>query len=338
VHAPGRTTARVHASSLPLYMLSAADLVGHARSSAGTGSPGAVPAVSVIIPAFNASRTLRRALDSVFAQTYADYETIVVDDGSTDDLDEALLPYQGRVRLVRQANAGPATARNTGAAHARGKLLAFLDADDFWHRRKLEIQVAAFAQIPDLAFCWTDRLWLNPRQVSEADVDSVPVNGVQTAQVDFDSVFAAPYLGTPGVMMTKALFDELKGFRTDLESAEDVDLWLRAAYGQNIAYIPYPLFFIVRSPGSVTARRMDGTYADNLRVIDDFCRENPGYAASSSRTVARARAKVWENWGSGLLGKQQLQAARRCLRKSLANRITPRAAYLWMKAALLEVV
>jgi glycosyltransferase involved in cell wall biosynthesis len=292
------------------------------------------PQVSVIIPAYNSSGTLSRALESVFAQTFGSYEVIVVDDGSTDDFEGAIIPYAGRITVVRQQNAGAATARNTGAAAARGELLAFLDADDFWHKRKLELQVEAFRQIPDLALCWTDFRWLRQSEVSGSDSASVIPAVVQPVITRFESVFASPYLGTPGVMLRKRVFDELGGFRSDLASAEDVDLWLRSAYGRTIARLPCQLFFVVRSPGSITAVRMEGTYEDNLRVIGDFCRANPSFASSSSAVIAKARAKVWENWGSALLVKNDPHAARQCLQTSLANRPSSRALYLFMKSML----
>lgn len=93
----------------------------------------AMPQVSVIIPLYNKGPYVRRALDSVFAQTFQDYEVIVVDDGSTDDGPEQVETYKNsRLRLIRQANAGPGAARNRGVAEAKGKYIAFLDADDEW--------------------------------------------------------------------------------------------------------------------------------------------------------------------------------------------------------------
>ena len=108
-----------------------------------------MPHVTVIIPAYNAGRTISIAIESVFAQTFRDHEVVVVDDGSTDDTGERVAEYGSAVRYVRQPNGGPGSARNEALRHARGRLVAFLDADDVWLPRKLERQVAYFAQYPD---------------------------------------------------------------------------------------------------------------------------------------------------------------------------------------------
>ena len=97
------------------------------------------------MPAWNAARTLSRSIESVLAQTHRDLELLVVDDGSTDDthaLIERHASTDDRIRPIRQANAGVASARNAGIAAATGRYIAFLDSDDWWHPRKLELQVA----------------------------------------------------------------------------------------------------------------------------------------------------------------------------------------------------
>ena len=107
------------------------------------------PTVSIIIPAYNTAPTLPRAIDSVLGQTFSDYEILVVDDGSKDDVNAAVAPYGERVRLIRQNNAGASAARNNGARHARGRYLAFLDADDYWLPGKLSRVAEEFEKHPD---------------------------------------------------------------------------------------------------------------------------------------------------------------------------------------------
>lgn len=111
--------------------------------------------ISCVIPCYNAERFLAAALDSVFAQTCPVSEIIVVDDGSTDRSAEVVAHHADRVRYVVQPNAGPAAARNRGVELSAGAFIAFLDADDVWRPRKLEHQMARFAQRPELEICVT---------------------------------------------------------------------------------------------------------------------------------------------------------------------------------------
>jgi len=114
--------------------------------------------VSVVIPTFNRARILRRAIDSALAQSYERIEVIVVDDGSTDETPGVLRDLGPRVRAIRQTNAGPAVARNTAIAHARGELVAFLDSDDTWFAWKIEAQVHALGCFPEAGLAWTDMI------------------------------------------------------------------------------------------------------------------------------------------------------------------------------------
>jgi glycosyltransferase involved in cell wall biosynthesis len=114
-----------------------------------------MPTISCIIPVYNQAEYLGEALDSVLRQTVAPTEVIVVDDGSTDAIDMALRPYRDQVRVLQQANRGPAVARNAGIRIATGEWLSFLDGDDVWDPTKLERQLAAFAMDPRLDYCLT---------------------------------------------------------------------------------------------------------------------------------------------------------------------------------------
>lgn len=109
--------------------------------------------ISCIVPVFNGEAFLAAAVESVLAQTLQPAEILVVDDGSTDGTARVALGFGDRVRYIRQENAGPATARNTGLAHATGAFIGFLDADDLWHPEKLALQREALDADPGLGFC-----------------------------------------------------------------------------------------------------------------------------------------------------------------------------------------
>lgn len=112
------------------------------------------PVVSVVIPTYKHRDYIIETLASVFAQTFTDYEVVVVNDGSPDDTAEVLRPLReaGRIRYFEQPNQGQAAARNRGIREARGEFIALLDDDDYWPADKLEWQVAALARRPDAAF------------------------------------------------------------------------------------------------------------------------------------------------------------------------------------------
>jgi glycosyltransferase involved in cell wall biosynthesis len=295
----------------------------------------AEPLVSVIIPAYNTAATLPRALDSVISQSFTEYEVIVVDDGSVDDVSAAVASYGERVRLLRQDNAGASAARNRGAREARGRYLAFLDADDFWHPRKLELQLTAFRERPDISLCWTrGARWPQsvdpPVRFAEPDPTLVRPEYIG----DFREIFATPYLGTPGVMMPREVFVRLGGFREDLRSAEDVDLWLRATYGAVAARIRVPLFYVVVSASGLTATHKDLAFKNNLRVIEEFCATHPDFVRAEPVAVRRARAKVYENWGSDELVRGNVGNARRLLASSVRHHVSLRAVILLSKAII----
>ena len=114
------------------------------------------PLVSVIIPSYNAARYVAEAVASALAQTYQPLEIILINDGSTDDTEEVLLPYVGKMRYFYQPNRGLSATRNRAIALARGELIAFLDADDVWLPEKLARQVDCLTQNPRIGLVHTN--------------------------------------------------------------------------------------------------------------------------------------------------------------------------------------
>lgn len=182
--------------------------------------------VSVILPVFNGARFLRDTLDSIGAQTHQDYELIAVDDGSTDSSPEILQSYPG-VRVIRQANAGQSAARNVGAAHARGKYLAFIDQDDQWYPRKLARQVRILDRLPDVGLVYSD--------LDEVDETGKLITQQVLRQYGFrhpkrtliDCLTEDMFILPSTVLLRKSLFDTVGGFDERLSGYEDDDLFLR---------------------------------------------------------------------------------------------------------------
>lgn len=210
-----------------------------------------MPSVSVIIPAYNAAAFVQRAVDSVLAQTWRDLELLVVDDGSTDDTVKLLDGYGDRLRLITQANGGPAAARNRGLQAARGDYVALLDADDWWEPGKLDAQVALLDASPEIGFCSTATRVVNSQGATVGDWScSSPAAPLPEALFTNSASIAG---STSGVLARRSLLLDAGGFDTSLHGFEDPDLWIRLSALTRYACIPQALTVVVRTPGSVSS-------------------------------------------------------------------------------------
>lgn len=216
-------------------------------------TPSAEPAVSVVIPAWNAAWCVGRAIDSVLAQDFADREIVVVNDGSTDDTAGVLAGYGDVIRVVTQANGGMSSARNAGIRAARGRYLAFLDADDRWLPGKLGRQMALMAQRPELAFCAATARFEDPEG---KPAGMWACSGKADAGVaDIFAHHATVAGGASSVLARRELVQQLGGFDETLFGAEDTDLWVRLAALGPFACIADPLVVVLKRPGSVSRNR-----------------------------------------------------------------------------------
>jgi glycosyltransferase involved in cell wall biosynthesis len=195
--------------------------------------PNAVKTVSVIVPACNYARYLSEAIDSALAQTYEPLEVIVVDDGSTDETAGVLAEYANRIRVIRQRNQGVSAARNSGISAARGEYIAFLDADDSWHPRKLELQMARFDADPalELVHCGAESFDAEGRRV-QAWRDGME-GRVALNMLRFDGAIAAP---GSNIVASRRVAEEIGGFDTRMTVSEDWDFCYRVAARYEIGF------------------------------------------------------------------------------------------------------
>ena len=215
----------------------------------------AAPAVSVVVPLYNKAPHVEAALRSILAQSFTDFEVIVVDDGSTDGGAEIVAGITDpRLRLLRQDNAGAGAARNAGIAAARGRWVAFLDADDLWYPDKLARQLAALARSPELV--WAAGAFMRI-------VDNQPT---QPPRVLDESWFADEEvirdallilaggrpIWTGTVMVRRDVLLELGGFDPTLRTGQDTLLWVRLA-------IRHPRLAYVREAIAAYAWRVAGS-------------------------------------------------------------------------------
>ena len=262
-----------------------------------------MPQVTVIIPAYNAGRTITAALESVFAQTFRNFDVIVVDDGSTDDTALRVAEWGDRVTYIRKENGGPATARNEAVRHSHSPLVAFLDADDVWLPRKLERQVAYFARFPETGLLHSAAIVSRtPTQAVLDTTDTAPVEvaGEPPANVFCDLFHARLEINTLTVMTRRDVITGLGGFdeRRELH-VEDWDLWLRIAAHYTVGYLPNPL--AVHRPGGSMSSEVEKTYRGQQMVIGKsapLCQTAcPRHAAAPDDCIRQRELRLYSELG-----------------------------------------
>ena len=188
------------------------------------------PTVSVIIPAYNAAAHILDTLQSVFSQTFSNFEVIVVNDGSPDsgEFEVAIQPFSGRILYLKQENHGPSSARNLGISRARGQFLAFLDSDDTWFPDYLSEQMRLFEENASLDFVYSDALVCSlGRTLRKTYMEMCPSKSTGT----FESLLVEDsQVITSGTVARKQAIIEAGLFDVRFRCCEDYDLWLRVAY------------------------------------------------------------------------------------------------------------
>ena len=224
---------------------------------------------SVIVPLYNKAPYVRHALESVFAQTYKDFECIVVDDGSTDgsldivraindemsrdkSLNEPHTLNDGRFKIFSQANSGVAAARNNGVAVSKGEYVCFLDADDWWESTFLEEMDRLIAEYPDAGIYASNYIYYKPGKTHVAL--SLPRGYIDYPKAYYEGSSMPVWTGA--TCMLRKVFDEMGGFPLGIKLGEDFLLWAKIALHYPVAFSEKPLAYYNNDvPASLRATR-----------------------------------------------------------------------------------
>ncbi len=224
------------------------------------------PKVSVIIPSYNATRFVKTTIDSVLAQTFQDFEIVVVDDGSTDNTKEVLQDYGDKIRYLYKENGGVSKARNYGIENANGKYIAFLDADDVWMPEKLEKQVELLESNAEIGLCY----------VATQKVDE-ELNYLSTINANSYEDYCEALLlnlnivagSCSSAMVRRDIVSQTDGFDSKFSTYADWEMWLRLSLLTKFAPIQTELVKYRIVAGSMSSNP-EVTKRDALGVLDKF--------------------------------------------------------------------
>ncbi len=194
------------------------------------------PLVSVVIPTHDRRDFLLEAIESVQGQTYKPHEIIVVDDGSNDGTGQTIRERAPGVRVIRQPHRGVSAARNRGIREARGDYIAFIDSDDLWLPRKLEMEMEVFLENPDALVCHTDEIWIRR---------GVRVNPMKKHKKYggwiYPRCLPLCIISPSSVVLKREVFEDVGLFDETLPACEDYDLWLRVTARFPVHFVEKPL-------------------------------------------------------------------------------------------------
>jgi glycosyltransferase involved in cell wall biosynthesis len=191
------------------------------------------PLVSVIIPAYNDAAFIGQALRSVLAQSYRPLDIVVVDDGSTDSTVAIVRETCSEARVLQQANAGAAVARNRGLAEARGDYVAFLDADDIWHPRKTELELAHLRSCPTCIATYCRKIELRGDAAAPAWTEAPSAELARVSEDPLESgwlyleLLRNAAIQTSTIMVARGVLDRVGRFDESLRKGQDLEFWLR---------------------------------------------------------------------------------------------------------------
>jgi len=300
--------------------------------------PDQAPTVSVIVPSHNTAEFIAECLDSVFAQTWLDFEAIVVNDGSPDtpELERVLGPYRERIVYVRQENRGLSGARNCGIRLARGEYLAFLDSDDCWPPEYLSAQMQLFRDNPSLDLVYADATLFGsgPMPRKTFMQTSAPPTTLDDLLSEGGQILPSGTLVKKHAIVEAGLFDET------LRRCEDLDMWLRLAKrGTKIAF-QGNLLFLRRVQGSALTSDEEKMVSSLIRVLTkvDRTQLSARGLASLDKQLTQARGELgFRQWrkhlveGNAAAAREDLTAAHSFYRSPkfavvlLGLRLAPRA-------------
>ena len=279
------------------------------------------PLVSVVIATYNRSRLLPETVDSVLAQSFQDFELIVVDDGSTDDTRDALASYKDRIQYIYQENRGPSAARNLGVRHSKAKWISFQDSDDLClpqHLRTLYGYVQAHS---DCGMVFANGNYLGgPEHNRDAIIPGDKSRGLAERGVRLKDLFNKSIVRLQAALISRRVYDEVGGHDESLRICMDLDLSFRLMIRFPVAYIDEAVFLYRKHEGNI-GRNEELRLTENIRVIQKLLSDHPEAMTALGESQVRNRlAYRYYRLAKGRWKRDDREAAREAIREAVLLR------------------
>ncbi len=278
-----------------------------------------IPKVSVVIPCYNGSAYLEECLQSIAALADPDWEVLVVDDGSTENIREVVDRFSPLARYLWQPNQGPAAARNTGLQQARGRYVRFLDSDDYLTSQEgLHKQIAVLDEHPEVGLVYGQATKVDPsgRPFAVRKPKFTHGSYIRPGEVELQHLLFGNYMTTSSIVVRRSILEHVGFFRTDLFSGEDWDRWLRIAQVSSVAYVAEPIAAYRVHGKSITANYSLTPWLRTHYDILDSIYSDPQFAARYARLRELVHVHLYEQAANLAYTERQMSAARSYIAKA----------------------
>lgn len=304
-----------------------------------------MPKISVIIPLYNGKKFIKETLNSVFRQTYKDFEVVVINDGSTDNPEGELKSYLPRIKYIQQKNSGcPAGAKNRGIAESSGEYLAFLDQDDIWLRDKLSQQSKILDENPEIGLVATNAIVFQDETKKRVGILWKKARKFLSPRIAKRKLIKENFfLTSSAVMVRRSVFNTNKFFDDRLKLVDDYELWFRIAKKWSIALINRPLIRYRLYGQNLTKNKYkwlkDLVFFFDMISRDKTLSERERQSASKKKTMFNFHlantCMITNQYSEAKKIYQQLKREKQYISKikkiEFLNRISPKIAGLVLK-------
>jgi glycosyltransferase involved in cell wall biosynthesis len=276
------------------------------------------PSVSVVIATYNRARLLAQTLDSIFAQSFRDFEVIVVDDGSSDDTREVLASYQNRIQYVYQENRGPSAARNVGARRAKAGWLSFHDSDDLALSAHLGTLHAYVQAHPACAMVFANGKYLGgPEHHRTTIIPTSKSRLLAKRSIRLEDVFDKSIVRLQAALISKAAYEAVGGHDESLRICMDLDLSFRLLMEFPVAYVDEVVFSYRKHEGNI-GRNEELRLMENIRVVEKLLRDYPrAREIIGGQKIAKRLAYRYYRLAKGRWKRRLRADARQALRRAV---------------------